>query len=181
MARIGSFVFGGVVGALAALLYAPRKGEETRALVSEKVNAVWGEAKDWGASASTNAQAAYQDAQERGAAVIQDLAGKGQEFAQNAQAKGAEFAQNAQAKGAEFYDAAAGRVQDAASAVSDAVKPVFDDSNDDLRDKIEAARQRIAAQVVKNAEETEGQAHGEDADQTDDAGAHARSDKGADE
>ena len=32
------------------------------------------------------------------------------------------------------------------------IKPRFTEKNDDLREKIEAARQRIAAQVAKNAE-----------------------------
>lgn len=45
-------------------------------------------------------------------------------------------------------------MQDAASAVS----PAAVSSNDDLREKIEAARARIAAQVVKNAEEAQAQA-----------------------
>ena len=39
------------------------------------------------------------------------------------------------------------------SDVRDNAKPVFEERNDDLRAKIEAARQRIAAQVAKNAEE----------------------------
>lgn len=143
MSKFGSLIAGGVIGAVAALLYAPRRGEETRALVSEKVSALWGEARDWGAAASANAQSAYQDAQDRGSSVWQDVAAKGQEFAQNAQARGAEF-----------YSAATTRVQDAASAVS----PAAVSSNDDLREKIEAARARIAAQVVKNAEEAQAQA-----------------------
>ena len=34
--RLGWFVFGGAVGAVIALLYAPRSGEETRAIVADK-------------------------------------------------------------------------------------------------------------------------------------------------
>ena len=36
-------------------------------------------------------------------------------------------------------------------------EPVVEADNDDLREKIEAARERIAAQVVKNAEESQAQ------------------------
>ena len=52
-------------------------------------------------------------------------------------------------KGQEIYGAAASRVQEAKSGVKPAP-----DGTDDLREKIEAARARIAAQVAKNAEES---------------------------
>ncbi len=38
------------------------------------------------------------------------------------------------------------------------VDPIFRENNDELRDKIDAARQRIAEQVAKNAEESAGKA-----------------------
>ncbi|NPD31944.1 YtxH domain-containing protein [Berryella wangjianweii] len=142
MGKISTLLIGGAIGAAAALLYAPRKGEETRALVSEKVNAVWGEAKDWTAGAPAQAQSAYQSAQVRGEAVLRDVTAKGQELASAAKAQASEFAQVASEKGHEV----ASFVQDAVTA-----SPAADD---ELRAKIEAARQRIAAQVVKNAEES---------------------------
>ena len=46
--KFGVFVFGGLVGAIAALLCAPRSGEETRAMVADKANSVWGEAQEIG-------------------------------------------------------------------------------------------------------------------------------------
>ena len=49
MGRISSFVTGAALGVIAALLLAPQTGEQTRALVAEKANAVTGEAKDFGA------------------------------------------------------------------------------------------------------------------------------------
>ena len=55
-----------------------------------------------------------------------------------------------QAKGQEVAGQAAARVQEVASNL----KPSFTQDNDELRNKIEAARQRIASQVAKNAEET---------------------------
>jgi gas vesicle protein len=38
-----AFIIGGVVGAGIALLYAPRPGAETRAIVADKVEELWGE------------------------------------------------------------------------------------------------------------------------------------------
>ncbi len=126
MSKIGPFVLGGAIGVVAALLYAPRAGEQTRALVSEKVNAVWGEAKDFGGSAGTSASAVYE----------------------NVSANAASFMQTVQAKGQDLVNAATGKAQEATGAASS-----FNAAdNDDLREKIEAARERIAAQVIKNAE-----------------------------
>ena len=123
--KIGAFIAGSFAGAVVALLCAPRSGRETRALVSDKVNAAWGEAQELGSQAAGNVQQAYQD-----------VASKGQKLAQDAQAKGQEL-----------YGQASARVQEAA----DTIKPAFSQKNDELRDKIEAARQRIASQVAKNA------------------------------
>lgn len=124
--KFGAFFAGGVIGAVAALLCAPRSGRETRALVTDKVNVAWDEAQQLSSQASVGAQQAYQEAS----------------------AKGQEVAQNVAAKSQELYGQAQTRVQEAA----ENIKPVFSEKNDELREKIEAARQRIAAQVVKNAE-----------------------------
>ena len=128
MPKIGPFIAGGIVGAVAALLYAPRTGAQTRALVSEKVNAVWGEAADFAESAGVSPASVT----ERGASVFQGVAETAQGIAQNVQSK---------------------------VSVSVVKEPVAEEpieaDNDDLREKIEAARERIAAQVVKNAEESQ--------------------------
>ena len=109
MGRISSFVTGAALGVIAALLLAPQTGEQTRALVAEKANAVTGEAKDFGAGFPASAQDAIKSAQEKAASLT---------------------------KGA-------------ASAA-----PAASVADDELREKIEAARQRIAAQVAANAEAT---------------------------
>ena len=114
MSKIGSFITGAAIGALAAILFAPQTGEQTRALVAEKANAFAGEAKDLGANLPDAAQDAFKSAQQ-----------KGQEFVADAQS----------------------RVKEVAG------QPAEVDS-DDLREKIEAARQRIAAQVMENAEQS---------------------------
>lgn len=112
--KFGMFLAGGLVGAAIALLYAPRSGDETRAIVSDKVNNVWGDAQELGTKTAEQAQQFYHDAASKSQAV---------------------------------YEGAAARVQEA----GDKVKPVFSEKSDDLREKIEAARQRIASQVAKNA------------------------------
>lgn len=118
MGRISSFITGAAVGVIAALMLAPRSGEETRTLVVEKAGAVASEAKDFGAGFPGSAQDA-----------IKSVVGMGSAVAKDAPAK---------AKGA------AGGV---------AAKPSSAE-NDELRQKIEAARKRIAAQVMENAEQS---------------------------
>ena len=114
MSKIGPFITGAAIGALAALLFAPQAGEKTRALVVEKANAVAGEAKDFGAGFPGSAQEAFKSAQQKGQGFVAD---------------------------------ASARVKEVAG------QPAEVDS-DDLREKIEAARQRIAAQVMENAEQS---------------------------
>ena len=108
--KLGAFLAGGLAGAVIALLYAPRSGQETRAMVTDKMNNAWGEAQELGAQASANAQHMYQEA-----------TAKGQDFAQNVAEKGQQFASAAQSKGQELYGAAASRVQEAA----ENIKPAF--------------------------------------------------------
>jgi gas vesicle protein len=47
MDRFGSFLLGGAIGAGIALLFAPRAGEETRALIAEKADEYWGKGQTW--------------------------------------------------------------------------------------------------------------------------------------
>ena len=141
--KLGVFLAGGLVGAVAALLCAPRTGSETRNMVAEKANAVWGEAQELGAQTASTAQQVVEDV--AGA----DAAARTQTFAQDAVARGQNVVSAVASKGQEIYGAAASRVQE----VKGGVKPA-PDSADDLREKIEAARARIAAQVARNAEES---------------------------
>ena len=119
MGRISSFVTGAALGVIAALLLAPQTGEQTRALVAEKANAVTDEAKDFGAGMPGSAQDAFKTVYDKGAALIKDAPSK-----------------------------IPGAAQSPATN-----KPAAADS-DELREKIEAARKRIAAQVMENAEQT---------------------------
>ena len=74
MGRISSFVTGAALGVIAALLLAPQTGEQTRALVAEKANAVTGEAKDFGAGFPASAQDAIKSAQEKAASFTKGAA-----------------------------------------------------------------------------------------------------------
>ncbi|MDR2035754.1 MAG: YtxH domain-containing protein [Coriobacteriales bacterium] len=44
--RFRAFLFGGILGAGAALLFAPRSGKETRAYLTDKAEEMWGEGTD---------------------------------------------------------------------------------------------------------------------------------------
>ena len=132
MSKVTPFLLGGIIGAAAAILYAPRAGEQTRALVAEKANALWGEAKDFGAGTSVSASDAYKAAQERGASMFQ------------------EFAKNATQQASDLVNGATDRIKSVAGGVPEPA--AADTQADDLREKIEAARQRIAAQVIANAQ-----------------------------
>jgi len=44
--RLTAFLVGGVIGAAAALLFAPRSGKETRAFLTDKAEELWGEGAD---------------------------------------------------------------------------------------------------------------------------------------
>ena len=126
MSKVGPFILGGLVGAVIGVLYAPRTGDQTRAMISEKVSAVWGEAKDLGSSAASGS--------------FQDVAAKGQEFAKSA---------------TDSANKALDAVRSRAKEATGQVEPAFSgDEGDELRAKIEAARARIAAQVMQNAQET---------------------------
>jgi gas vesicle protein len=56
MGRFGSFLLGGAIGAGIALLFAPRTGEETRALVAEKADEYWGKGQDLYGQSKTRIQ-----------------------------------------------------------------------------------------------------------------------------
>ena len=142
--KFSAFVVGGLVGAGVALLCAPRKGVETRALVAEKASTVFGQAKTVGDQAVERGQALYEDAVVQGQKAY-DYAVAGTQAAYT----------DVTQKGRQVYETAAYHVQGAAQKAqktADAVEPAFSDKNDELRAKIDAARERIAAQVAKNAE-----------------------------
>ena len=123
MGKVTPFIIGALAGACAALAFAPYSGEKTRSLVAEKANAFAGEAKDFGAGLPGSATEALKGAREQGAGLLK----------------------GAQAK-------TSGLVGDASAKVKEVTGKGAETDSDELREKIEAARQRIAAQVMENAE-----------------------------
>ena len=117
MGRIMSFLTGAAIGLAAGLLIAPRTGEQSRAYVTEKANAVVGEAKDFAAGLPGSATNAFKAVVGKGTSAVKDAPAKAKDIAGGAASK---------------------------SAPAD---------SDELREKIEAARKRIAAQVMENAEQ----------------------------
>lgn len=92
MSKLTSFLFGGAVGVVVGILVAPRAGEETRALVADKVDEYWGKSQDFYASGVTRVQSGMSN-----------------------------------------------------------IQPAVAQKGDELREKIESARNLIADQVAKNA------------------------------
>ncbi len=121
MGKFATFVFGGLVGAAAALMLSPRTGEENRQAVIEKFNESC-----------------------PGAAQIQDKAGV---LVDNVASTSTKVINTVVDKGQDIYNNIT-RSQEFSNASPEA----FAEKNDDLRQKIDAARERIATQVAKNAE-----------------------------
>ena len=129
--KLGIFLAGGAVGAAIAYFTCPRSGFENRNLAKDAVSAVM----------------------ETATAGTDGVAAQATQAAQSVAAQGQELMKQAAEKTHDFYATASTKVQEVASNVAPAVASAAD--NDELRKKIEAARQRIAAQVVKNAEEAQ--------------------------
>ncbi|MCL2632218.1 MAG: YtxH domain-containing protein [Coriobacteriia bacterium] len=56
MGKVTSFLFGGAVGVVVGVLIAPRSGEETRALVADKVDEYWGKGAEFYTKGVTRVQ-----------------------------------------------------------------------------------------------------------------------------
>lgn len=121
MPKFISFITGGVVGAVAALLLAPAKGSDTRKQVVETI-------------------------QEKVPQTVQ-LQKSASQFIDTAAKTSTNVINTAIDKGTEVKRDLTARVSSMAPAGGNAA-----DANDELRAKIDAARERIAAQVAKNAE-----------------------------
>ncbi len=121
--KLGVFVLGGVVGAGLALLYAPRPGVETRAVVASKANETLDSVRDLGLV---------------GECLCQEAA----DFYDDATA----LYEDALAQGAEALEYSAEVLADAQE---ETLVEIGNMSNE-LRAKIMEARDRIAAQVAKD-------------------------------
>ena len=132
-------ILGGAVGAALGILYAPRAGKKTRAMLAEKTDALWGE-----------------EAQKQGtilgevAKTTKTAVEAGQNIFNEAQkTKFGEMTREATQKGQKIFKDTTSFVNDF---TEENVRPVFAEKNDDLRKKIDSARKKIASQVSQNAQ-----------------------------
>ena len=152
--KFGPFVIGGLLGAAVALLYTPRTGEEMRAVVADKANEAWGQAQQAGATASERSANFYGEAQARGQAAYSAATDRAQQAysvatdrAQQAYSAASNVAGQAFETAQGVFNQAADRVQEMRGGAAPAAG-----GNDELREKIEAARARIASQVAASAD-----------------------------
>lgn len=124
MGKFATFVIGGALGAAAALLLSPRSGEENRAMVNRAINEKY----------NVDVQA-----------TVQEKTGA---FVDAAAATSTKVINTVVDNGSDAYKAVTSRAQQAIPAAPAAIG----EGSDELREKIDAARERIAQQVAKNAE-----------------------------
>lgn len=135
-----TLLFGGAIGAVIGVLYAPRSGKKTRAKLAEKTDSLWGE-----------------QAQKEGtflgevAKTTKTAVSAGQDiFQEAAQGTLGTVAKGAKEKSQKFVKNTSNKV---VTLANENVKPVFQDKNDELRAKIDAARKKISSQVASNIDE----------------------------
>lgn len=122
MGKFATFLIGGIVGAAAGLLLSPRTGAENRAKVSEAINE------------KVNLEVP---------AGVQEKAGQ---FVEAAASTSQKVINTVVDNGSDAYKNVVSRVN------QNPTVQAFNDNGDELRQKIDAARERIATQVAKNAE-----------------------------
>ena len=178
MGKKSAFIIGGLLGAGVALMLAPRTGAETRAMVGEFAGSFLGNSSGDGEAAPVDVKqvwdAAYAKGEEliaKGKAAAEQFGAKAAEVAQETVTKAAAVASDAAARGADVAGDTFAKVQDVAntaaakakdvyvkavgkaSEAADDVVAAYADKDDELRARMELARQRIAEQIAKNAEE----------------------------
>lgn len=125
MGKLATFIVGGAVGVAAGMLLSPRTGSENRALLSEVISENCG-----------NISCPPQ---------VQE---KADAFVSAAASTSTKVINTVVDNGSDAYKSVAARAQKAVPASVQA----FDVNGDELKQKIDAARERIATQVAKNAE-----------------------------
>lgn len=122
MGKFSTFIIGGIVGAAAGLLLSPRSGEENRAKITAALNDNVNFEMPTG---------------------VQEKAGQ---FADTAAVTSQKVINAVVDNGSDAYKTIVSRVNQTPAVQA------FSDNGDELRQKIDAARERIAAQVAQNAE-----------------------------
>lgn len=131
---IKGLIFGGAVGAALGILLAPREGKKTREMLAKRTEALWGEEAQkkgtfFGEVAKTTRSAVeagqdiFSSAQQNNfGQITKNVTNKGQQFLKETGAFVGEFTQQN-------------------------VRPAFVEKNEELRKKIEIAREKIQSQA----------------------------------
>ncbi|MCE5191546.1 MAG: YtxH domain-containing protein [Actinomycetia bacterium] len=73
---LGAFLFGGMLGAVLGLLFAPRPGKENRDLIAEKAKEYWGESKDVYESGREKVSEVYGTGKDKATETAEELRAK---------------------------------------------------------------------------------------------------------
>ena len=118
---LGSFLLGGLLGAVLGLLFAPRSGAESREIIAEKANEYWGEAGEM-----------YATGKEKVGEVVTTTKDVAAEKSEALRVKIDEARGRLQDTVAKSAEVAKGKVADATPAVKDAVDAASGKAQDTL-------------------------------------------------
>ena len=136
---IKGLILGGAVGAALGILYAPRAGKKTRAMLAEKTDSLWGEEAQKQGTILGEVAKTTKTAVEAGQNIFNEAQkGKFGEITREATERGQQIFNDTKTYVNEFTE--------------ENVRPVFAEKNDELRKKIDSARAKIASQVAQNSQ-----------------------------
>jgi len=70
---LGAFLLGGVVGAVLGLLFAPKSGKESRAILTAKAEEYWGEGKEYYETGREKVAEVYESGREKASETAEEL------------------------------------------------------------------------------------------------------------
>lgn len=84
---LGAFLFGGIVGAVLGLLFAPRSGRENREFIAEKAKDYWGEGMEFYETGKEKVSEVYETGREKAGTVYESSREKATETAEELRVK----------------------------------------------------------------------------------------------
>lgn len=123
---LGSFLLGGLIGAVLGLLFAPRSGVETREMISERANEYWGEANEMYATGKEKVTEAVTVGKEKVTEVVATTKDTAAEKGEELRAKIDEARGRLQEQVAKSAEAAKGKVAETTPVVKESVDKVAD-------------------------------------------------------
>jgi gas vesicle protein len=70
---LGAFLLGGIVGAVLGLLFAPKSGKESRAMLTAKAEEYWGEGKEYYETGREKVAGVYESGREKATETAEEL------------------------------------------------------------------------------------------------------------